>query len=74
MVCFGIAEEGLVLFDGFCIFVAFWNPTGEGQHQKPSGVTAIGTFLILVCPCSTFGTLISAMSLKAALQTAFQIK
>ena len=39
----------------------FWNTTGEGQHQKPSGVTAIITFLILVWPCSTLVCLILAI-------------
>lgn len=49
VVCCG-GEEGLVLLMGFWAFTIFWNPVGVGQHYKPSRVTTIGTFLILVCP------------------------
>lgn len=59
---FGGGEEGLGLLRGFWALRLFWNTTGEGQHQNPSGVTAIGTFFILVWPCSILVSLIPAMS------------
>ena len=65
----GGGEEGLCLLRVFWVLRLFWNTTGEGQHQNPSGVTAIGTFLILVWPCSTLVSLISAMYLPRVSHT-----
>lgn len=50
---------GLVCW--FWFFTVFWSTVCDGQHQNPSGVTAIGTVLNFVARASRLPTLNSAM-------------
>jgi len=42
----------LVFACWFWFFAVFWSTAWDGQHQNPSGVTAMGTFLIFVVRAS----------------------
>jgi len=52
---------GFVFACWFWFFAVFWSTACDGQHQNPSGVTAMGTFLIFVVRASPLATFDSAM-------------